>query len=521
MTDNDNSTQCWPGAVENPNDSNQCIMPLRYYDPGNPGPTLYSWLTYQPKDKTGSNADLFAKVYGDVFSSNPSVADPDTTNQNRLNLYQPKNDNALYTGLQWVSAIYPNASIFEDSDGNKYGPDKCPTETSNIKDICTPGCSYWAHEYNLENVYMENDNNDNLVPKFPPRKALYGIVSTNQNVATNQPGQPVKYGDTFYMTVNLLDINPQVEQSVAKKDDEPIELKSRDQYDNMTLLIQNDPSYKKYIILGKNSSKNGGLPFNDLVAGDPAEFQIKSLNSKKADGDVVMSGDQFYMVKFGGQDPVKWETLQFSQAWHGNNEQSLIPTTFDSSTNSNVYSWMYSNRYYWQGSIFSPGTLQTSENPNRKYQQWYPDSTQGFNSNPYASQTDPAIGAAGPITPSGSILLFGDNSSDVPAVHWFLDATTGNPQINVKRQTCQADSDCSVSGEICDTSAGLCTNPPTNKKQSQQVILIAFFVIFAVVFVVVLYMGYKVYSKHKQIQTQQSSESRLESQLSTSFPSPL
>jgi len=100
-------------------------------------------------------------------------------------------------------------------------------------------------------------------------------------------------------------------------------------------------------------------------------------------------------------------------------------------------------------------------------------------------------------------LLFGDINSDVPALHWFLDAKTGNPQLDVKHQTCTVDSDCPDTKQICDTTVDLCDNPPINASDAHKAIMIAFFVIMIVVFVVVLFMAYKVHSKHKHIQAEQ------------------
>ena len=507
--------ECWPDAIQNPNatddpnDKNiQCIMPLRYYDPDYRLSTLYSWLTYQPKSTTGSNPDLFNAAYGDVFSSNLTIADPDQVNQNRINLYQPKPpNNNSYKGLQWVSAIYPNASIFEDDKGNSIGPDRCPmqiqtsTGVGTSKNSCAPGCSYWAHEYNLENVYMENDANGNLVPKFPPRKALYGFKAQNKNDTEKGAGKSIKYGDIVYLYVFLLDIDPNTEKSVAKDSQTSTADTNKlfsSAYVEMQLLVQNEETYfKNYIILGQQSSPSGGDTFESLVNGTPAEFQIKSLNSEKLDGsdggdaDVVMSGDQFYLVQSDNNGPVKWETLQFSQAWHGENNQSLI-----AANGGHHSSWMYSNRYYWQGSVFDEGALQTTVNPDRSHQQWAPASTQGF-VNLHSFDVE------GPIVPTGSILLFGDNTSDTPAVHWFLDARSGNPQLDQQHTPCSADQPTCVDGQVCDFDAGFCTKPPSNAGTSHKVIMIAFLVIMAVVFAMVLYIGYRVHGERKSISVEQ------------------
>lgn len=527
------TTQCWPSAIPNPNASvdpstddkkrllNECIMPLRYYDDKYISTTMYSWLTYQPKTISGSNPDLFASAYGNVFASNPSVDDPDIINQNRLNLYQPNHSNLLYRGLQWVAAVYPNASDFNSGVGDCMVGKNCPgyiynpdyEESMNCtnygSDQCDPGCSYWAHEYNLENVYLTPQNPTNgdstLLPEYPPRKALYGLVAQNPNNPDASPGQPVKYGDVFSLIVSLLDINPNIEKTDFADKSKAVPLLSP-VYKNMTLLLTNDTyADKSYIILGQTSVASGGSAFEYLATGTVAAFQIKSLNSQKSDGsdgtqaDVVMSGDQFYLVDSGTGNPVKWETLNFSQAWHpGNHNQSLIPQATDSSHNS----WLFSNRYYWQANVYSEAALQLQTAPPQTYRQWYPYSTQGVSS--YCES----------ITPTGSILLLGlQSQNDTPALHWFLDARSGRPQMENKTQTCTDNSDCTDANQICDTNAGLCRRSPANQVNHQKAIMIMFLVLGGAILFIVLIIGYKVYEKRQEMQAKQLQEHSLKSEL--------
>lgn len=515
------SAQCWPDAVENPNatedqkssDPNnkelpdQCIMPLRYWEPGYTSSTMYSWLTYQPKSVTGSNPDLFSSAYGDVFKTNLPVGDPDTTNQNRLNLYQPTAANPLHKGLQWVSAVYPNASGMTASSDCVAGRG-CPGLSNFIcnSNVCDPGCSYWAHEYNLENVYLTQDPHDstNLLPKHPPRKALYGIVAENPNNTEAQPGMPVKYGDVFYLYVSLLDLDPDVEKQAVQTKGKSKKNFLSPTYQAMPLLVTKDPrAAKPYIILGQQSGSTGST-FSQLATGDRAQFQIKSLNAAKSDGsdgtpaDVVMSGDQFYLEDKQTGNRVKWETLNFSQAWHGNNNQALIPSGGGSSNAGGHHSsWMFSNRYYWQANVFGEGQLQLRGNPNQTYRQWNSNSTQGVDTNCRA------------VTPTGSILLLG-TTDDVPALHWFLDARYGQPQMENKHTICSSENTSCPGGQVCDTAVGMCKKPPAHQKDAHKFIMYAFLGIGAFVLVGLLFAAYKVYSQHKLLQTQQIRESQTE-----------
>ncbi len=493
------TVQCRPGAVADPTDSNTCFMPLRYYDQ-DLSETLYSWLTYQPiaSGASGTLPDPFSAAYPtiDGISKNPNINAPDTQNQNRRNLFQPKAE--PFAWMQWVSAIYPNASIYNDGT-DFFGPDDCPG-----------GCNYWAHEYNLENVYVEKDPNGNLLPRYPPRKAVYGFVSVDSKASETAAGTNIKYGDRFYIQVNLLDILPTKENEVTDPNAEqkPTTLIVTG-YAGMPLLVSNYKTSAPYIFLGKQSSTDtGSTVFKQLADGTLAEFTfVPPVGSTKIVGDLVMSGDQLILSQAGTDMPAMWRTMPFSGGQVSTDDTAISTQVNDEYSGGAHASWYYNNRVYMQPGEFADGDLQNPIPPTT-YTQWFPNSTHGYGSecrwmgtaNPTSCEIKGKYYYNNFLVPTGSIMRFGINDTEPGALHWFLSYSTGKPQTDTSHPVCSSSDTSCPDGAKCNTSLNLCLKPTPNYGRSQKAIMIAFLVILGVIIIVGMYIGYKVYSKHTSIE---------------------